>query len=657
MAAQFADDIDPVLKGGEEVHVLMRTMDTFALASNQHINVHKSKLLPVGDPPVVPLPATIAGIPVTAAATTLGITFHAGLGPATPKHDWQGLHERITSKLNKLGRLPLSAFGRAMGASTYALSKALFYLEHTDLPTAAQLIALDKALAKLVDRGNGNGFTYVRKELLLGPAKHGGFGLLGVKQHTLARHAVWAVKLITGHVDVPWIRVGQALLAHLWGVGWHAMLPLLPSAQAAHDASHATGTAPMPPPLARIFSALHELPGVRDVQVPQLVLGPWCASAPLVGNPWLQDVQGAVLGRGSSDAMLQLFGCFSVGGLAHFLHFATVASEEEWRDSTWGVVPRQLALQHAQSWLPFVPNEWLSEGLSAGPQPHPPAQMYQATARTLMERLGWQVPSDDHRDPSATIVVPLASLSVRMAYRMLLQPVVEQRVDRWKAFIAEAHDLDVAVVVGTQVQLLRGLLATIWRRIKWSNDRKVLYWQICVNGLPTSTSRNTGRACYCAAVGHACPDRKHHLWDCPVAAAVVAELCKCVGAAQLQRHQLWLMQLPEPLRNGASGNVQRAMEEVWIVVCLAALQAMWHTAKKVMDPNIRLSLAAQPRGLHVVAVHSAVAHFWDLLHEFAQGAKIPGSWRRLLPHDMPFLHFPHVARRLQVNNVHRVAAD
>jgi hypothetical protein len=101
--------------------------------------VAKSKLLPVGDPHAEPLPAIIAGIPITEAATTLGITFHAGLQPATPKRDWHELQEKIPSKLNKLGNLPLSALGRAMGATTYALSKALFYLEHTGVQTTAQL--------------------------------------------------------------------------------------------------------------------------------------------------------------------------------------------------------------------------------------------------------------------------------------------------------------------------------------------------------------------------------------------------------------------------------------------------------------------------------------------------------------------------------------
>jgi hypothetical protein len=189
-------------------------------------------------------------------------------------------------------------------------------------------------------------------------------------------------------------------------------------------------------------------------------------------------------------------------------------------------------------------------------------------------------------------------------------------------------------------------------------NKKVLYWQMCVNGLPTATSRNTGQACYCSAVGHQCPDRKHHLWDCDAAAAVVQEMCKCIGVAQLQRHHVWLMQLPIELRRlhgDVASSVVRVMKEVWVVVCLAALEAMWLTTKKVMAPLIRQGLAAQPRGLSTVVAECAVANFWELLHEFSQGAKIPGSWRRLLPSDMPFLHFPHVARRLQVNNVHRLA--
>jgi Reverse transcriptase (RNA-dependent DNA polymerase) len=156
VAAQYADDIDPILKGAEVVPVLLTTMSVFGEASNQHMNMDKTKLLPVGTPPHDPPPATIAGIPVAECATTLGITFHAGLGPATPKRDWQQLLDKVTSKFSTLGRLPLSAFGRAMGATTYALSKIMFYLEHTGLPSPAQMSSLQRALAKLVDRANKN---------------------------------------------------------------------------------------------------------------------------------------------------------------------------------------------------------------------------------------------------------------------------------------------------------------------------------------------------------------------------------------------------------------------------------------------------------------------------------------------------------------------
>ena len=87
-----------------------------------------------------------------------------------------------------------------------------------------------------------------------------------------------------------------------------------------------------------------------------------------------------------------------------------------------------------------------------------------------------------------------------------------------------------------------------------------------------------------------------------------------------------------------------------MVVCLAAMQAMWISAKKIMGSETRASLAGQPRGLHIVVVESAVVTFWELLHEFAQSSSVPGSWRRLLPMDTPFLHFPRVDHRLQVNN-------
>jgi hypothetical protein len=353
--------------------------------------------------------------------------------------------------------------------------------------------------------------------------------------------------------------------------------------------------------------------------------------------------------------LLQLFKCHTLGGFAHFLRFVLAATHQQWQSSCWAAFPRDQAFQRVRGYKQFVPNAWLSIALSAPAEPHPPGPSSLNTVHTLMERLGWKV---DEGGGQEAIVIPLASLSVRMAYRMLLQPNVDMRLQRWKAFIAEASDIDVAAVDDAGVRALQKLTALIWQRVKWNNTRKQLFWQMCVNGLPTTASRDTGRSCYCDTQGHQCPDRKHHLWDCAAAAAVVSELCKCLGINQLQRKHVWLMELPEqmlPPHDAACGaGVKRAVKEVWVVVCLAALQAMWITAKKVMGTNTRDALAAQPRGLHVVVTEGVVVQFWELMHEFASYSKVSGSWRRLLPADTPFLHFPHVDRRLQVNNTPRM---
>jgi hypothetical protein len=652
VAAQYADDIDPVLQGPEAVPALVDTLSTFAAASNQHVNVDKCKLLPVGRPSPAPVANNICGIPVVGAASTLGITFHAGFAPPTPKRDWEQLLSGVQLKLDKLGRLSLSAFGRAMGASTYALSRLLFYMEYAGLPAARQLADLERALAKLVDRGNkSHAFTYVRKELLVGRVKEGGFGLLQVQQHVLARHAVLAVRLLTGDAAVPWIRLGRALLRHLWGPEWHPLLPLLPEAQHMHAAADDARVAPMPTPLARIFHGLHQLPGVRDV-AGGLQLGPWVCSAPLVGNPWLRNDQGQALGRGVS-AVLCLFNCRTVGGLARMCHTLATVSNAEWQCGPLGMVRRDVAWQHVQKWLQYVPGPWLHAAMDHAPQqPQGHNQVCQATVQTLLNRLGWWA-----REPGRIMPrhVPMANLSVRVAYRMLIQPNIDLRRSRWTDFIAESYGVQPDQVQDAQLASLRSLLATVWRRVKWRNKFKVLFWQLTVYGLPTSANRNTGTSCFCDAAGHECPGRKHHMWDCSVAQAVMTELCKCLGiqGQGLQRHHLWLMEMPVQLMGPVVGDVpglRRVLQEVWMVVCMAALSAMWSTAKKVMKAESRARMASNPRGLHVVAAETAVVCFWDLLHDFCNSGSVPADWRQLLLPGTAFLHVMEAGGPVVVND-------
>ena len=163
--------------------------------------------------------------------------------------------------------------------------------------------------------------------------------------------------------------------------------------------------------------------------------------------------------------------------------------------------------------------------------------------------------------------------------------------------------------------------------MKWSNSRKQLFWQLAVDGIPTSAQRNTRVACYCTTEEHLCPDRAHHFLHCPVASAVVAEICKCLEVAPLHRKHVGLMQPAEQMMGlwrlpdaVPSSSARYAVNGVWMVVCLAAMQAMWVSAKKVMGSETRASLAGQPRRPDVAAVESAVVTFWELLHEFAQSS-------------------------------------
>jgi hypothetical protein len=248
----------------------------------------------------------------------------------------------------------------------------------------------------------------------------------------------------------------------------------------------------------------------------------------------------------------------------------------------------------------------------------------------------------------------MAKLTVRVAYRMLIQPNIDLRRSRWTDFVAEAYGVQPDQVQNAQLASLRSLLATVWHRVKWRNKFKVLFWQLTVYGLPTSANRNTGASCFCDAPGHECPGRKHHMWDCCVAQAVMAELCKCLGIAGqgLQRHHLWLMDMPVQLMGPVVGNVpglRRVLHEVWMVVCLAALSAMWSTTKKVMQADSRARMASNPRGLDVVAAETAVVCFWDLLHDFCNSGSVPDEWRQLLLPGSAFLHVTEVGGPVVVN--------
>lgn len=186
-----------------------------------------------------------------------------------------------------------------------------------------------------------------------------------------------------------------------------------------------------------------------------------------------------------------------------------------------------------------------------------------------------------------------------------------------------AEDLVTELQINTQ----RTLMQELWRRVKWHDQHKQVYWRFVLNGLvtpdrfPNLLAR--GGACFCSGVGHQRPCRSHLYWNCHVAQSLLDVLCSCLGVDALDRRQLWLMEMPvqmlppgfASLQPCQQARMQKVLQAVWRVVCLAALEAMGRLANKIVFG--RHELVANPRGAPVVCADLVVVTFWDLLADFS----------------------------------------
>jgi hypothetical protein len=182
----------------------------------------------------------------------------------------------------------------------------------------------------------------------------------------------------------------------------------------------------------------------------------------------------------------------------------------------------------------------------------------------------------------------------------------------------------------------------LWQ-LPWSNQRKVLFWRLSLDGLPTSARMHfaVGDPCPCGGVDSPCPGRTHSFWTCPAARAVVAEVQRVLGPLPvLTREQIWLLRAPPGVHLG-----------VWLVVALAALHSMWSASRSLMleAPRARFVGPEAERLPHVAA--QAVEAFWGFLREFAVLGRPPDEWRELLPLGSPFLHYPGALTGIRVNRV------
>jgi exonuclease III len=669
LANQFADDMQVFLRSVRQVQYLVQAMGVFERASGQGLNLGKSSLLPIGRPHSdTPAPMTmVQGIPVRENAKALGFSFACGMQSPKPADGWDVLLQRVDAKIRRLARLPLSPFGRAVGASSYAVSKLLYHVEFLDTLSEMQIAELQRLMAHLVDRKLGTGFTHVPHECLLGPAKQGGFGVLSLRHHIAARRAVWAVRLLSGDGTKPWVAVGRHILASKWGEApWQPMLPLHASGQSPRE-SHFLGGVALAPPLARIIHALQQMPpptpGAAATNCPSFS-AQWCASMPIMGNPLLVNAGGEGLQGDALD-----FACIGAHTLGRVLIMDKLLAEHG-TDSAWEHCGpwRALAYDQAPRWrdrcwvrervdhvLAFVPAQWQTAARSClhnDTWPYMPhacihvvgAEYLQVANAILHHHLFWPQPT------TRTPPVPMPMLGVRQASTLLMQPVAAARAERWRGYLAEAMGIVPAELPGDMIPCLYGLFAKLWK-LGWHNERKVVFWRMCVNGLPFASRFNTGKSCVCSAAAADNPGRLHHFWHCEAAQAVIGELqrgLQCSNIA-LERRHVWLMEVPAEVdeRYGNSAVVR----QLWRVVCLSALNAMWHYTCHVMaaSPAVRDALQQQAEGSGVGS-HIAVAHFRGLLEEFARVGRPPKAWHRLLPADAPFFRYSS-DRELQVVNM------
>jgi hypothetical protein len=675
VATQYADDAQVFLSSAAEVPRFLAVMATFKAASGQGLNVDKTLVLILGkaarlrfweehfaalhgpqqshamavqelqqDRAAIPPACTVHGLKVVRSAKALGITF---CGTGAVEVDWQSLLDKVLKVYGFIAKLPLSMFGRAFAAAGYGISKMLYCAEFTGMPPPLIIRQLEKASSKLVDRhlppdSAVRRFPGIAGDLLAGHPSTGGVGAMPWKQHIQARHAMWGVRLILGHSTVPWVHVARSLLVPpgITCPAWcHLGIAMCRSPQFGP-----TGL-PLPLALRRLIGGLLALPTWRDIQPLNMPLGMWCKDAPLWCNPFL--VQGPGLGmprplprHGLEMLFADLAQMPTMRTISHAMtaleEVRNASSTEAYRQQIWPFwlqrdprfSDRQQAEDRLQALVDSLPITWRLAAIGVGggaPLPIPSPQVLVQTY--ILDRLGWTHPTR----PSHC--VSLSQLTVKLATQLQLQPILDAREAKHFAFCSQACLGLPANLQAQPIELLR-VLRRLWC-LPWDNQRKEFFWRFTVDGLPTAARMHMfGEPC--AVCHNLAPGRRHHYWECPVAAAVVTELQRGLagfGGEPLRCDHVWLARPPSPqLHKG-----------LWLVVCQAALlgmdkgrKLMVATTLNAQDQHRGLQSLPGPAQLQVVC-RVAAATFWDMLADFVGLGLAPVTWLAEVHSQHPFL--------------------
>lgn len=631
-AMQYADDCKALLPGSTSSQLQRRAasfvaaMRTFAAASGQQLAEEKTKMLPIGAVPEQ-LPASLAGLQVVSTATALGLTFRSGTQP--PQADWKPRLEQLEACYTKLAKLQLSAFGRGIGSAAYGVSKLLYHAEYAGMPPNKTIKHLNTITAKLIDRSVAPSaadrpFKGVAALLLAGNPRSGGFGAIPWQQHVLARHAAWGVRLALADPDKPWAAVAAAALQQVDHqlapaalLGWH------PTVGQQRE---------LPPALMRMWRGLRALPHLQIVGPPPQP-GPWCSSIPIWNNPWLAERTPSYCPADWHGWALRLSNVRYIPDILLLHHQAQRGSSAQLealqrQHFDCEEAAEELREQIAQV-VQLIPTAWQQAAWEHLGSTERPSEA-EATAM-LLGSLGWQ---RQQGEP-----LTLAKFKVRHGTTMQLGELQTQRLQRFAAFEKLAAGGGGSQTTQPDGTTTAQLLRRLWR-LPWDNKHKEIFWRLALNGLPVAARMpRDGKPCGCGS-GGPLPDRRHHFWDCPVAAAVVHSLTAQLGGQPLSTTSIWLAKPPPGLHGGA-----------WGVVCLAAISAMDSGRRSLFKLGAAPATATAGSDMVAVASQHAVARFWILLQDFCSLNCAPVAWQSEMSPTHPFLYWQSSTQSWQITQL------
>lgn len=681
-ANQYADDATPVLPSLCEdcVSRFLNAMHTFGLASGQCLNMGKTVLVPVGavPPGVVCDGMKVCGLKVVDVASTLGVLFgdNANVCDANQKEVWTRLMSSVESCYARVQKLGMSMFGRAFSSATYGVSKLLYQCEFSGMPSDDVLKRMHCITAALVDRNlapdaRGKKPPGVRSCLLPGTPLSGGFGVMPWQQHVWSRHAKWGAALAAALMGEapdeelpPWVHVAKHVIMEIRGyMPIHPALMFLMHQSSIQAPWHLAGDA-----LQRLRHGVMRLGAVCNTRQDPPDLGPWCASMPLWCNPMLVPrghAQGTLLenvqvnGKCVFKELINIVSLWTIGDairIWHVVHNCPMSvSMDEYVGRVWvpevrraglPVMPekmRQLVVQRAHVHqlltdlvLFHLPADWglVAQQCMQGSCP----SMHEVVGNIVGPRLGWV----DDRDRVFRVI----GLRVKDATHVQLGPVRAQRRKCHQEFVASALGMPIGHIPPAQnMNDFYGMLRACWK-LRWENKHKEVVWRLSVGGTEgVRADEHVMKCCLCEAGVLVCDVRKHMFWECMIAKEVRRMMQTSLPSTVqvLTPAHVWLMQRPNPdIHVG-----------VWRVVCMAALNAMWHGHKCMMAMHgARVSHEKKPRqmtlydvwglpsshiGIVVNASRMAIARFWSELQDFVQLVKVPKRWIGKVGANHPFV--------------------